>query len=112
MGSGAQSLGEDPSQGAKRGEAAPLTARTDLESCEARGRRYCTSAFLPPRERRRCGPFPSLPAGINRDDSDPAWGRIAAWDIEPLFGAAGDPRFGGGRYRPRLFFPFGTAAGI
>ena len=48
MGSGAQSLGEDPSQGAKRGEAAPLTARTDLESLEARGRGYRTSAFLPP----------------------------------------------------------------
>ena len=34
-------------QGAKR-RSETLTARTDLESCEARGRGYCTSTFLPP----------------------------------------------------------------
>ena len=67
--------------------------------------------YLSPfRQRPRLGAVPSLPAGINRDDSDPAWGRIVAWDIEPLFGAAGDPRFGGGgRYRPPLFSSLGTA---
>ena len=63
MGSGAQSLGEDPSQGAKRGEAAPLTARTDLESLEVRERGCHTSTFLPFVSAPALGLFQAFPQG-------------------------------------------------
>ena len=72
-----------------------MTARTDLESCEARGRGYRTSAFLPPLRCRRCSPFPGLPAGINTDDSDPLGPGIGACYKVPLSGPVGTPVSGG-----------------
>ena len=68
-------------QGAKR-RSEPLTARTDPGSSRARGA------------------VPSLPAGINTDDSDP----LGPCRIAPLHGAGRNPRFGGGRYRLPGFF--------
>ena len=53
-------------QGAKR-RSVPLTARTDLESCSTRGKGYRTLSVSTP----FWGAAPSLPAGINTDDSDP-----------------------------------------
>ena len=41
------------------------------------------------------GAAPSLPAGINEDDSDPAWGRIEAWNSAPLSGPHDPPGFRG-----------------
>ena len=39
--------------------------------------------------------LPSLPAGINEDDSDLAWGRIEAWNSAPLSGPHAPPGFRG-----------------
>ena len=65
---------------------------------------YRTQCLSPSPQHRRCGPFPSLPAGINTDDSDPLGAGVGACHIAPLHGAACPPRFGGGRYRlPRFF---------
>ena len=54
-----------PGRGTRRSE--PLTARTDLESCSTRGKGYRTLSVSTP----FWGAAPSLPAGINTDDSDP-----------------------------------------
>ena len=39
--------------------------------------------------------FPSLPAGINTDDSDPLVAGIVAWNTVPLSGPVGTPLFWG-----------------
>ena len=39
----------------------------------------------------RLGAIPGLPAGINKDESDPAWGRIGACDTVPLSGPHDPP---------------------
>ena len=46
-------------------------------------------------QRAREGAVPSLPAGINEDESDPAWGRIEAWNLAPLSGPHDPPLFWG-----------------
>ena len=38
-----------------------------------------------------CGFFPSLPAGINKDGSDPLEGTVAAWNTGPLSGPQDTP---------------------
>ena len=86
-------------QGAKR-RSAPLTARTDLESCSTRGKGYRTLSVSTP----FWGAAPSLTAGINTDDSDPLGAGIEACHSAPLSGSVGTPLFGGGRYRLPEFF--------
>ena len=53
------------------------------------------------------GAVPSLPAGINKDESDPAWDRIEAWNIAPLSGITCPPTLGGVALVP-LFFSRST----
>ena len=54
-----------------------------------------TQVCLPSRQPPSGASFPSLPAGINTDDSDPSWGRIEAWNTVPLSGPVGTPLLGG-----------------
>ena len=56
------------------------------------------------------GAVPSLPAGINKDESDPAWDRIEAWNIAPLSGITCPPLWGGVALVP-LFFSRSTRGG-
>ena len=70
-------------------------------------RRHFTG--LSPFRQRPCwGAVPSLPAGINEDDSDPHGGQDRG--VQHLASPRGHmtPRFGGGRYRPPRFSWFGT----
>ena len=80
-------------QGAKRGEADPLTARTGQGSSRERDKGATRTGA---RRRSRSVRFPSLPAGINTDDSDPP--ERPEWEchIARLLVAAGNPVFGGG----------------
>ena len=74
-----------------------------MGSCEARGRGYRTSAFLPPLSTAVVVLFPSLPAGINTDDSDPL-GPDRGTVLSAAIGAGRNPRFGGGSLSsPRIF---------
>ena len=105
-------------QGAKR-RSGPLTARTDLESFGARergpagrcqsSRKKGTSSrhfigLSPFLQRPFLGAVPSLPAGINTDDSDPLGPDRGAAPAVPLSGPGGTPVSGGGRYRLPGFF--------
>ena len=57
-------------------------------------RRHFTG--LSPFRQRPCwGAVPSLPAGINEDDSGPSWGRIEACNTLPLSGPHDPPLWGG-----------------
>ena len=49
-------------------------------------RRHFIGLF-PFRQRPAWGTVLSLPAGIHRDESDPAWGRIGAWYTSASIGA-------------------------
>ena len=51
---------------------------------------------------RLSGPFPSLPAGINTDDSDPWAGIVACYKV-PLSGPVGTPVSGGSLSSPLIF---------
>ena len=53
-------------------------------------RRHFIGLF-PFRQRPAWGTVLSLPAGINKDESDPAWGRIGACDTGPLSGPHDPP---------------------
>ena len=75
-------------------------ATLSLQSCRSRhqiprGRGYPNQCLSPSPQHRRCGPFPSLPAGINTDDSDPLRAGIEACHSAPLSGSVGTPLLGG-----------------
>ena len=98
-------------------QSGPLTARTDPGSSKGEGKgklrtgsstREVVSGPVPKRSQKRdqlapfhrsllsAPSFPSLPAGINTDDSDPLGAGIVACYKVPLSGPVGTPVSGGG----------------